>query len=130
MLVTLAVVAIVTVGVIAAWTSSGGDRTVETGASTPATTTAPRAVPPLLAIRAARGPSKIIVHDASATGPLRYEGTLLRGQTQQFRGRLLWVVLDSPENLQLEVRGATIKPLRGNRPRVIVVTPTGIRPAS
>jgi hypothetical protein len=129
-LITLAVVAIVTVGVIAAWTSSGGEGTVTTTPSTQPATTAARPVPPLLAIGAVRGPSKIIVHNGSATGPLRYEGTLLRGQTQQFRGRRLWVVLDSPENLQLKVRGFTLKPLRGNRPRVIVVTPTGIRPAS
>ena len=81
-------------------------------------------------VRALRGPSRLIVHNGGPTGRLRYEGTLLRGKTQQFRGSRLWLVVDTPENLQLKVRGMAIKPMRGHRPRVIVVTPNGIRPAS
>ena len=87
-------------------------------------------MPPLLWVRALRGPSRLVVHEASATGRVRYEGTLERGETQQFRGRRLWLAIDTPENLQLKVRGMSIKPMRGHRPRVIVVTPNGIRPAS
>src|SRR5215217_475948 len=121
-LVVLAVIAIATIIVGAAWRSPSHDATVPpvrplgTGPAVK-----PKVVPPLLWVRALRGPSRLIVHNGGPTGRLRYEGTLLRGKTQQFRGSRLWLVVDTPENLQLKVRGMAIKPMRGHRPRVIVV---------
>jgi len=129
-LVVLAVIAVLAVVVVAAW--NGSDKPKAPAATTQVTTAvaAPKAVPPLLWVSAVRGPSKLTVHDGGATGRLRYEGTLLRGETQQFRGKRLWLAIDTPENLKLEVRGMAIKPMRGHRPRVIVVTSNGIRPAT
>ena len=129
-LVVLVVIAVSAVVVVAAWNGSDKQRTPV--ATRPLTTpaAAPKAVPPLLWVRAVRGPSKLTVHDGGATGRVRYEGTLLRNETQQFRGKRLWLAIDTPENLKLEVRGMAIKPMRGHRPRVIVVTSNGIRPAS
>src|SRR5215218_6995479 len=109
-LVVLLVIAISTVIFVAAWKSATRDDT-----ATPVTglgavpAVKPKVVPPLLWVRALRGPSKLVVHDTSATGRVRYEGTVMRGETQQFRGRRLWLAIDTPENLQLKVRGMSIK---------------------
>jgi hypothetical protein len=43
------------------------------------------------------------------------------------RGRRLWVQIDSPENLRIEVRGKLVH-VPGLKPRVILVTATGWRP--
>jgi len=129
-LVVLAVIAISTIIVVAAWKSGEGKKTPAARPLGTPPAAKPQVVPPLLWVRALRGPSKLVVHDGTATGRVRYEGTLLRGETEQFRGRRLWLAIDTPENLQLKVRGMSIKPMRGHRPRVIVVTSNGIRPAS
>jgi hypothetical protein len=129
-LVVLAAIAIVTTIVISAWKSSGSDTPATTAARRPAAAPPRRAVPPLLAVGASRGDSWLAVHVGSAAGRLRYEGTLMRGQTETFRGsRRLWLNIGSPENLDVRVRGRLVH-LRGHRPRVILVTPTGIRPVS
>ena len=129
--VVLAVIAIATIIFGAAWNSaSRDDATPPVDRLGAAPAVEPKPVPPLLWMRALRGPSRLTVHDGGPAGRLRYEGTLLRGKTQQFRGRRLWLAIDTPENLQLKVRGMAIKPMRGHRPRVIVVTSNGIRPAS
>jgi Helix-turn-helix domain/RodZ C-terminal domain len=128
-LVALAAIAIVTTIVISAWKSSGGGGEPNV-ANQPTAAPQPKIVPPLLAVRATRGDSWLAVHLGSAAGRLRYEGTLMRGQTETFRGsRHLWLNLGSPENLDLRVRGRLFH-LKGKRPRVIIVTPTGIRRVS
>jgi len=129
-LVVLAAIAIVTTIVISAWKSSGGGSEEPNVAQQPAAAPQPKVVPPLLAVRATRGDSWVAVHIGSAAGRLRYEGTLMQGQTETFRGsRHLWLNLGSPENLDLRVRGRLFH-LKGKRPRVIIVTPTGIRRVS
>jgi Helix-turn-helix domain/RodZ C-terminal domain len=128
-LVVLALIAIGTIVVISAWKSSGPDHRLPQ-VQTTAAAAKPRFVPPLLAIGAVRGSSQLAVHQGSASGRLRYEGTLLKGQTEVFRGApRYWVQIASPENVVVRVRGRLVE-VRGNRPRVIVVTPTGIRPVS
>ena len=130
-LVVLSVIAIVTIVFVAAWKSAGNDPgTVPHVPPAAAPAVKPQVVPPLLWVRALRGGSKLIVHNGTAAGRLRFEGTLSRGEVEQFRGRRLWVAIETPENLQLKVRGMAIKPLRGHRPRVILVTSTGIRPVA
>jgi hypothetical protein len=128
-LVALAAIALVTIVVISAWKSSGGDGGGVTVARQPAATQAPRVVPPLFWVRAVRGDATVAAHDTNASGKLRFEGTVSAGEPAlQLRGKRLWVSIDSPENVQIRVRGKLMH-LRGRRPRVIIVTPTGIRPA-
>jgi hypothetical protein len=127
-LVVLAAIATVTVVVIAAWKSGGKN----TPPATPQQTVAlrPKPFPPLLWMRALRGSSLVAVHDATATGRLRFEGTVAAGDDPlQIRGRRLWVSVASPENLRIRVRGKLVH-VRGHRPRVVIVTSTGIRPVS
>lgn len=127
-LVALAAIAIVTVVLISAWKSSGGKPTTTTVARKPAVVPPVHRRAPLLAITAARGDSQLAVHQGGPSGRVRFEGTLRRGRTQNFDAARLWLNIASPENLVLKVRGRRVR-LAGNRPRVIVVTRTGIHPA-
>jgi hypothetical protein len=127
-LVALALIAVVTIVVIGAWTSHKSPA-VPTVAQRRAVTPKTQAVPPLLWVRAVRGDSFLAVHDATATGRIRYEGTLGRGRPPlQVRGRRLWLNIGSPENLTIRIRGRLVH-VTGHRPRVILVTATGWRPA-
>jgi cytoskeleton protein RodZ len=120
-LLVLATIAIVTVVVISAWTSSG-KRVL--APRTPVVKSAPaRVAVPGLAITAVHGSSYVAVHRGSAAGPVIFQGTVGRGQTEPFAGRWFWVNVSSPENLVIKVRGKKIH-LVGYRPRVITVTPT------
>jgi hypothetical protein len=128
-LVALAAIALVTIVVISAWKSSGGE-SGPTVAHRPAAPVVQRAVPPLFWVRALRGDATVAAHDANASGKLRFEGTISAGEPAlQLRGKRLWVSIDSPENVRIRVRGKLVH-LRGQRPRVIIVTSTGIRPVS
>jgi hypothetical protein len=129
-LVALAAIAIVTIVVISAWKSAGGNGGAQTVARRPATPAVPRAVPPLFWVRAIRGDATVAAHDTNASGKLRFEGTVSAGEPAlQLRGKRLWVSIDAPENVRIRVRGKLVH-LRGRRPRVIIVTSTGIRPVS
>jgi hypothetical protein len=129
-LVALAAIAIVTIVVISAWKSSGGGGSGPPVAQRPAAPAVPRAVPPLFWVRAVRGDATVAAHDTNASGKLRFEGTISAGEPAlQLRGKRLWVSIDSPENVRIRVRGKLVH-LRGQRPRVIIVTSTGIRPVS
>ena len=48
--------------------------------------------------------------------------------TVAIRGKQLWVSIDSPENLRIEVRGKQVH-VPGLKPQVIIVTATGWHPA-
>jgi hypothetical protein len=88
-----------------------------------------QAPPPLLLLTPIRGASDVTVHNGTATGRLRFDGTLQHGgEPLAIRGRRLWVQITSPANLRIEIRGH-VAHVPGTRPQVIVVTATGWRPA-
>jgi cytoskeleton protein RodZ len=126
-LVALAVIAIPTVIVVAAWKASSGKPThapTKTTAVTHKTTYAP-----LLLLTPLRGSTHVAARVVNARGNVAYDGTISKGdEPVAIRGRRLWVQIDSPENLRVEVRG-TLVHVPGQKPRVIIVTPTGWRPA-
>ena len=123
-LVALALVAILTTVVISAWRASGGPKAVERPPKAKAIAHK-RAVPAgYLEITAVRGPSKVIVNRASATGRTLFEGTLDRGETRAFAGTTFWLNVGAPENLQIRVGGRRVH-VAGFRPWVLTVTPTG-----
>jgi len=65
----------------------------------------------------------------SASGTIKFDGTLQKGDDAlAIRGKRLWVTIDSPENVRMAVRGKNVH-VPGLRPRVILVTATGWRPA-
>ena len=117
-------IAVVTLVVISAWTSSGKPAAKATKARVAAVPTRhARVAVPGLAISAVRGPSFVAVHRVGASGPVVFQGTFGRGKTEPFVGTRFWINVSSPENLGVKVRGRRI-PLGGHRPRVITVTPT------
>jgi hypothetical protein len=128
-LIALAVVAIVTVIVlISAWNRGGSSKQPPVQQTT-TTRTGTRGVAPLLLVRALRGSTHVIARVGSATGNVAFDGTVQKGDAPvAIRGKRLWLQIDTPENLRIEVRGRLVH-VPGSRPRVIVVTPTGWRPA-
>ncbi|HST16043.1 MAG TPA: helix-turn-helix domain-containing protein [Gaiellaceae bacterium] len=124
-LVALGLIGALTIVVISAF-KGGGDKAVP-----PAKSTAAHARPPapLLEVTALRGSTHLTVHSASATGSIKFDGTVQQGDAPRaIRGSRLWVSLSTPENVQIRVRGKLVH-VPGRQPRVIIVTPTGWRPA-
>jgi hypothetical protein len=126
-LVALAVIAVLTVVVISAWKSSGG--------SPPAPARKPAAglkhthAIPLLTVIALRGATHVTARRGGASGDIAYDGTVQKGDGPvAIRGSKLWVQIDTPENLRFIVKGHT-RIVPGHKPRVIVVTAKGWRPA-
>jgi cytoskeleton protein RodZ len=126
-LVALAAIAVLTVIFVAAWKASGGK----------APTTPPKAAPakhtgapaPLLTVTALRGSTHLSARVGNARGNVAYDGTIQKGDDPiSIRGRRLWMQIDSPENLRIQVRGKLVH-VPGGKPKVIIVTPTGWRPA-
>ncbi len=126
-LVALAAIAILTIVVISAWTSGGGGK--PPAAHRPPASARAKVTPPLLSVTALRGSTHVTARARSATGVIKYDGTVQQGDDPlAIRGTRLWVTIDSPENVRLAVRGKQIH-VPGLRPRVFIVTATGWRPA-
>jgi cytoskeletal protein RodZ len=127
-LVALGAIAILTVIVISAWKASGGGSTSPTATTVAAPTTTVRrthVAPPLLEVTARRGQTHLIVHRASATGDVVFDGTISKGDAPRaIRGTRLWVQIDTPENLRIRVAGKLVR-VPGAQPRVGIVTKTG-----
>lgn len=124
-LVALGAIAILTVIVFAA-ASGGGGRATTTTPNVRQTTTGRTAA--LLTLTALRGATHVAARVGTANGNVAYDGTIQKGDAPvAIRGRRLWVQIDSPENVRIEVRGRVVH-VPGLKPRVIVVTPTGWRP--
>jgi cytoskeleton protein RodZ len=126
-LISLAAIAVVTVIVIAAWNS--------TSSPSPAAPVNPAAVkpkkthktvpPPLLLISPLRGSAHVTVRRGGANGSVAFDGTLQKGNhSVSLQGTTLWLQVDSPENVRLQVRGRVVH-VPGLAPRVIIVTPAG-----
>jgi hypothetical protein len=130
-LIALAVIVVLTVVVISAWKSSGGGKGSPRASTTTRTTSRRRAhgPVPLLTVVALRGSTHVTARRGSASGDIAYDGTLQKGDGPvAIRGTRLWVQIDAPENLRVIVHGHTRR-VPGNRPRQIVVTAKGWRPA-
>jgi hypothetical protein len=128
-LVVLALIAIVTIVVISAWKSSGRNAAVPHMPPRPAATGRQYRAAPALSFFAKRGGVHVTVHAGGPTGPLRYDGTVAaHDDAVSLGGRRFWVQIDTPEDLVLKVHGKTMR-LAGHKPRILIVTSTGIRPA-
>ena len=128
-LLALGAIAILTVVVISAWKASGGGEKSPATATVAAPTTTsarrPHVPVPLLEVTARRGQTHLIVHKASATGDVVFDGTISQGDPPRaIRGTRLWVQIDTPENLRIRVQGKLVH-VPGSQPRVGIVTKTG-----
>ena len=125
-LIALGAIAILTVIVISAWKASGGKPPAAKASTTVTRTGAPA---PLLTVTALRGATHLTARVGSARGNIAYDGTIQQGSDPiSIRGHRLWMQIDSPENLRIQVRGKLVH-VPGGKPKVIIVTPTGWRPA-
>jgi len=127
--------------VIAAWKFGGADSTgvVDVGSKTPKTkkhhrTTTQRQTTQQssaktgvrLVVRAAHGDSWVEVHRNSPIGPVEYQGTLLRGQSQIFTNRRLWLTIDVPASVVVKLNGVrTSLPAHG--PVDLALTARGLK---
>jgi cytoskeleton protein RodZ len=82
-----------------------------------------------LTLRAVRGDCWVTVHGGSATGPVKFSGTIFEGELQRFRGtRLVLEFGDAPtENLNVGLNGHRAALPAGAQ--LVVVTSQGIRAA-
>lgn len=126
-LVALAAIAILMVVVISAW--KGSDNTPPAKAKTPAAAKRHRAPTALLTLTGLRGSTHVAARVGSASGNVAFDGTIAKGDSPvALRGQRLWLQIDSPENLRIQVHGKLVH-VPGLKPRVIFVTSTGWRPA-
>jgi cytoskeletal protein RodZ len=127
-LVALAAIAVLTVIVISAWKASGGggkSPKAGAGTTTSSQTSSTHVVPPMLEVSAIRGSSHMIVHRGSARGPVLFDGTITKGdEPVAIRGSRLWVSIDTPENLAVEIRGHPYT-IPGSKPQVGIISGTG-----
>src|SRR5262249_60325878 len=118
--------------VVDAWTRGGGTNEKIPGLATQQTSTQTKALAPVVQsrraatarfeIRAVLDSSWLQVHRGSLAGPIVYQGTLEKGQSQLFVGRRLWIDVGPPEGRQGLLNGHVVH-LPGGRPNVVVVAP-------
>ena len=115
-LLALAAIAIVTALVIVAWQFGGPENAPVHGLTNDAQTDEPAqaqrpqpAGAARIELRATRGNSFMVVRSRSALGQVLYEGTLERGQKQFFDGQVLWIRLESPQNVVVRRNGNRIR---------------------
>ncbi|HEX7525908.1 MAG TPA: hypothetical protein VF327_06335, partial [Gaiellaceae bacterium] len=119
-------IAILTVVIISAWKSGGGSPQSLAPKTPPAKHHAPTA---LLTLTGVRGSTHVAARVGSSGGDVAFDGTIQKGDAPvALRGRRLWLQIDSPENLRIRVHGKLVH-VTGLKPRVIIVTSTGWRPA-
>ena len=128
-LIAIGAIVVLTVIVFSAWKWSGSSDNAQPPATTSSKTAKHSPPAPLLEVTALRGSTQLTVHTGSAEGAVRFDGTIQQGDAPRaIRGNRLWVAISAPENLRLRVRGVLVH-VPGSQPRVILVTPTGWRPA-
>jgi Helix-turn-helix domain len=127
-LIVLVAITVVMIVIISAWKASGGGSPAAKRSTPPP---AKRHTPPapLLTLTGLRGSTHVAARVGGATGNVAFDGTIFKGESPvALRARRLWLQIDSPENLRIEVRGKLVH-VPGLKPRVIIVTPTGWHPA-
>ena len=115
-LLALTAITIVTALVIVAWRFGSpedepvhGLTTSTTERQKPAARIPQAAGTARLELRATRGDSYMLVRQRSALGEVLYQGTLERGQKQRFDGQVLWVRLESPQNVLVRRNGNRVR---------------------
>jgi cytoskeletal protein RodZ len=119
----LAAIAVVTIVVISAWSSSGKTPTAQGSARHVATAKTSKVAVPTISFRAVGGSSYAAIHRSGPSGAVVFAGTLTRGEREHFSGKSFWFTVTAPENLEIKVRGKTLH-LPANEPSNITVTPT------
>jgi hypothetical protein len=125
-LIAIVGIGVVTALIIAAWKFGGGGTTsvpnLKQARGKPAAAAQARvSKTSKLIVRAARGSSLLQVRLRSATGRPVYQGTLEKGQVQQFTAKRLWLSIGTPENVSLRLNGRRLR-VGGAKPCLLIVT--------
>jgi Helix-turn-helix domain len=123
-LIALTAIAVVTIVVISAWKSSGGDHATTKVKKTGGAAKVVRPPAAYLTLKGVGGSSYVAIRRGGASGPVVFQGTIERGETEPFKGKRYWLNVSAPENLVIKVGGKRVT-IGGLRPRVITVTPAG-----
>jgi cytoskeletal protein RodZ len=128
-LLALTAIGLVTALVIVAWRFGGVEDEPVRGLTTPqqqqqVTPTPQAAGTARLELRATRGDSYMIVRSGSAVGEgnVLYQGTLERNQKQRFDSRVLWLRLETPENVLVKLNGNRVKLPKAVKAQGVFVT--------
>ena len=130
-LLTVAVIVVLTMFVFAAFRWGGSDKQPELPPLTKTPQAKKAAKKPVAKLVAAgiNGGAYVAVYRGARTGRPIYEGTLENGKRQRFVGRHLWVYVFAPANLRLKLNGR-VRPVPGagtGSRRWLEVTPTRVR---
>jgi hypothetical protein len=117
-LLTVAVIAGLTVFFFVAWMSGGNSSQTVIPLSNNPPPAKPKKPTARLVASSVGGGSYLVVRRGSRTSKPIYSGTLERGRKQQFVGRHLWIYVYAPANLRLRLNG---------RPRAVPGAGTGAR---
>ena len=134
-LLALTAIGVVTALVIVAWRFGSPEQTPVRGVNTTGETQQPVVQAPQAAgnarveLRATRGDSYLIVRAKSAIGNVLYQGTLERGQKQRFDGQVLWLRLESPQNVLVRRNGNRVDLPAAVKAQGVFVTAKKIFPA-
>ena len=127
-LLALIAIGLVTALVIVAWRFGGPESAPVHGLTTSSSEQRPAAPIPQAAgtarleLRATRGNSYLLVRKGSALGEVLYQGTLERGQKQRFDGQVLWVRLETPQNVLIRRNGNRVRLPRAVKAQGVFVT--------
>ncbi|MDQ3066757.1 MAG: helix-turn-helix domain-containing protein [Actinomycetota bacterium] len=113
-LLALTAIGVVTALVIVAWRFGGAEKEPVRGLNQPtqpaAVVQAPQAAGTArLELRATKGDSYMVVRSGSVVGNVLYQGTLEHRQTQRFDGKVLWLQLESPQNVVVKLNGNRVQ---------------------
>ena len=126
-LLALTAIGLVTALVIVAWRFGGAEKQPVHGLETATQPTKVVQQPQAsgtarLELRATKGDSYMLVRSKSAVGDVLYQGTLEQGQIQRFDGRVLWLRLESPQNVVVKVNGNKVALQKAVRAQGVFVT--------
>jgi hypothetical protein len=128
-LLTVAVIAGLTVFVFAAWMWGGSnDQNLPPPLNNPPPAAKAKKPSARLVAWSVGGGSYLVVRRGSRTNQPIYSGTLENGRKQRFVGRKLWIYVYAPANLRLKLNGRTrVVPGAGTGARRwLQVTPTRV----
>lgn len=123
----LVTIVVVTAGVVGAWKFVPGDD--DGGTVAPAATAARAGAARVTAARlslTARADTFLEVRETEAGGRLLFQGTLERGETQDFTAARLWLNVGSPVQLRATVNGIAVTLPGGKGPTLMAATANGI----
>jgi len=123
-LVVLLSIAVVTVVVISAWKSSDSHQTAKHAPKSHHARHIAKPPSAYLVVKGVRGASYVAIHRGGPAGPVVFQGTIAKGETEPFKGKRYWLNVSAPENLTITVGGERVQ-IAGHRPRVLTVTPAG-----